>query len=42
MAEECVQLLGHNGEEAAGYILYHIRGGAKIELPMLGEGLLSK
>ena len=42
MAEECVQLLGHNGEEAAAYILYHIRGGAKIELSMLGEGLLTK
>ena len=42
MAEEFVTFLGHNGEEAAGYILYHIRGGAKIELSMLGEGMLSK
>ena len=29
-AEECVDLLGHKGEDAAGYILYHIRGGAKL------------
>ena len=31
-AEECVRLMGYKMEEAAGYILYHIRGGAKIEL----------
>ena len=42
MADECVSLLGFKGEEAAGFILYHIRGGAKLELSMLGEALLSK
>ena len=41
-AEECVDLLGHKGEDAAGYILYHIRGGAKLELSMLGNKLLNK
>ena len=27
-AEECIILMGYKGKEAAGYILYHIRGGA--------------
>ena len=31
-AEECVRLRGMKGDEAAGYILYHIQGGAKLEL----------
>ena len=42
MAEECVKLLGMKGEEAAGYVLFHIRGGAKLELSMLGEKLMVK
>ena len=42
MADECVILLGFKGEEAAGFIIYHIRGGAKLELSMLSEALLSK
>ena len=29
MADECVSLLGFKGEEAAGFILYHIRGGGR-------------
>ena len=41
MVDECVSLLGFKGEEASGFILYHIRGGAKLELSMLGEALLS-
>ena len=41
-AVECVSLLNYKGEKAAAYILYHIRGGAKIQLSMLGDGLLSK
>ena len=39
-AVECMSLLNYKGEEAAAYILYHIRGAAKLELSMLGEGLL--
>ena len=26
-AEECVRLKGYTGDEAAGYVLYHIGGG---------------
>ena len=39
-AVECVSLLNYKGEESASYILYHIRCAAKLELSMLGEGLL--
>ena len=31
-AEECVRLRGMKGDEAVVYILYHIQGGAKLEL----------
>ena len=34
----CISLLGIKGEEAASYELYHITGGAKLELSMLGVG----
>ena len=33
--DECISLLGIQGEEAASYALYHVTGGAKLELSML-------
>ena len=40
-AEEYVRLKGYTGDEAAGYVLYHIRRGAKIELCTQVEAVVS-
>ena len=40
-AEECVRLKGYTWDEAAGYVLYHIRGGSKIELCTQVEAVVS-
>ena len=37
--DECICLLGIKGEEAASYALYHITGGAMLELSILGVKL---
>ena len=36
---ECISLLGIKGEEAASYALYHVTGGATLELSILGVNL---
>ena len=35
--EECVVLLGHKGEDAAGYILYYIRGWEQFRISNVRE-----
>ena len=34
--DEYISLLGITGEEAASYALYHVTGGANLELSMIG------
>ena len=41
-AKECVAIRGLKGEEATSYVMYHVRGGAKIELSVeMSEGEIS-
>ena len=37
--DECISLLGINGEKVASYVLYHVNGDAKLYLSMLGFNL---